>query len=70
MYAEGRGAGKDRKAAYMWIQAAAMAGDARGNEMLHRLENVLSAKEIAEAREQATRLLQPEHQLSAASFAP
>jgi TPR repeat protein len=69
MYAEGRGTARDSKTAYAWIKAAQMAGDARGNEMLIQLEKVLSADQVAEAREQAATLQHAGADLSAKNFA-
>jgi TPR repeat protein len=69
MYAEGRGTEKNPEAAYSWITAAAMAGDTRGRDLLHSLEKVLNASQIAEARERASRLRLQEPQFSASFFA-
>lgn len=69
MYAEGRGAAKDPTTAYTWIKAAQMAGDPRGDEMLHRIEKVLSAEEVTFAREHATKLQHADANLSAKNFA-
>jgi uncharacterized protein len=68
MYAEGRGTGKDPQTAYAWISAASMAGDPRGQEMLHSLAQVLNAKQVDEARDRALRLQRVEQQLSVTNF--
>jgi TPR repeat protein len=65
MYTDGRGTKKDPEAAYSWITAAAMAGDPRGNDLLHSLEEVLSQEQIGEARERASKLRQQEPQFTA-----
>jgi len=59
----------DPATAYAWISAAAMAGDARGRDLLHSLESVLNVEQIAKAREQASQLRQREAELSAKAFA-
>jgi TPR repeat protein len=71
MYDEGRGTQRDRQTAYAWISAASLAGDPRGNDLLHSLQKVLSPEQIVRAQEQAGRL-RSEHppQLSANAFAP
>jgi TPR repeat protein len=68
MYADGRGTRKDPEAAYSWVSAAAMAGDPRGNDLLHSLEKVLNQEQIAEARERASKLRQQEPQVTAKAF--
>ena len=69
LYVQGRGTAKDAQAGYAWIKAAEMAGDPRGNDMLRQLEKSLSQQQVAEAREQATRLQESLGALSAKSFA-
>ena len=61
---------KNLVAAYAWVKAAQMAGDPRGNDLLHSLKKVLSEKQLAEASEQAMKLQQAQVQLSSTSFAP
>jgi uncharacterized protein len=70
MYAEGRGTKKDPEAAYAWIAAATAAGDPRGKELLHSLEQVLSAKQIAGASARAQEWIPRQGQLSAKGFVP
>jgi TPR repeat protein len=71
MYAAGRGTQRDQQTAYAWVSAASLAGDPRGNDLLHSLQKVLSPEQLVRAQEQAERL-RSEHppQLSANAFAP
>jgi TPR repeat protein len=69
MYAQGRGTAKDPVAAYSWITAAALAGDPRGGDLLYSLERSLSAKQKAQAKQQASTLRRSDPQLSATGFA-
>ena len=50
MYAAGRGTAKDLPAAYIWISAAALQGDTRGNATLHPLERQLTPAQLAQAK--------------------
>ena len=59
MYAQGRGTVRDLRLAYEWLTLARLAGDVRAEVQLQPIEARLSAAEIAEARAQALRLLQP-----------
>lgn len=68
MYAEGRGTAKDPETGYFWISAASAAGDNRGAELLHALEQQLNAKQIAEARDRVNHLQQTTPQVPASSF--
>ena len=45
----GMGAAKDPASAYSWLLCASKAGDHRGDEYLHRLESVLSPRQLADA---------------------
>jgi TPR repeat protein len=68
MYAEGRGITKDPQTAYFWISAATAAGDSRGRELQHILEQQLNAKQIAETQERVNRLQQAVSQVPVSSF--
>jgi TPR repeat protein len=68
MYAEGRGTAKDPQTAYFWISAASAAGDHRGRELQHALEQQLNAKQITEARARVNHLQQATPQVPASSF--
>jgi hypothetical protein len=46
-----------------------MAGDPRGNELLHSLGKVLTATQVAEAQGQARKLQQAGAELAAMAFA-
>jgi TPR repeat protein len=69
LYSEGRGTPKDREAAYSSITAATMAGDPRGNDLLHSLEKSLRPEQIKRACQRASSLSQAEPQLSEGMFA-
>ncbi len=56
MYALGRGTPKDVQSAYLWISAAALQGDTRGNATLLSLEPQLTPAQLAEARLRARSL--------------
>jgi len=56
MYALGRGTPKDVQSAYLWISAAALQGDTRGNATLLSLEPQLTSAQLAEARLRARSL--------------
>ena len=68
MYAEGRGTAKDPQTAYFWITAASAAGDNRGRELQHMLEQQLNAKQIAEAHDRVNHLRQATPHVPASSF--
>jgi uncharacterized protein len=68
MYAEGRGTAKDPQTAYFWISAASAAGDNRGRELQHVLEQQLNAKQIAEAHDRVNHLQQGTPMVPASSF--
>jgi hypothetical protein len=51
------------------MKAAQMAGDLRGDEMLHRLERTLTADQLAAAREQAAKLQNADADLAAKNCA-
>jgi TPR repeat protein len=53
MFAQGKGTKKDLASAYVWIAAAALQGDSRGESVLATLESQLGQEQLAEAREQA-----------------
>jgi TPR repeat protein len=58
MYAQGRGTPRNLSMAYQWLTAARLAGDIWAEGQLRAVEAHLSAREIAEAKAQAVRLLQ------------
>lgn len=69
MYASGRGTTQNPETAYMWVSAATMAGDPRGNELVHALGKNLTTTQIAHARERAIGLQVIQSELSARNFA-
>jgi len=68
MYEKGRGTAKDPQTAYFWISAASAAGDNRGRELQHALEQQPAAKQIAEARDRVNHLQQATLQVPASTF--
>jgi len=54
--------------AYMCVSAANMAGDLRGNELMHSLEELLTTTQISHACERAIGLHAAHRDLSAQSF--
>jgi len=68
MFANGRAVGKNPVAAYSWLSVATTAGDRRGTELLHAVEKKLTSKELAEAREMATKLGRAEMDQAASNF--
>jgi TPR repeat protein len=58
MYAAGRGTAQDVRAAYLWMSAAEQQGETRATAYRVALEPRLSAKEIAELKEQARSMAQ------------
>jgi hypothetical protein len=54
--------------AYSWVSAATMAGDARGKELLHALEEILGPDQIARGRERAIGLESGSREYSASMF--
>jgi TPR repeat protein len=56
LYATGRAGHIDAEAAYAWILAASLAGDARGEKYLAPLEKQLNAEQLARAKERAQAL--------------
>ena len=68
MYASGRGTRRDPETAYMWVSTANMAGDPRGNELLHSLEKIISPTQVSHAHERAIGLQVVQYDLSAKSF--
>jgi TPR repeat protein len=57
MYAQGRGTKADLEAAYTWVLAASLAGDARGQELISSLKTRLGTEEITRAEDGARKLL-------------
>jgi TPR repeat protein len=56
MYASGRGTMQDLVTADSWITAAAIAGDARGHDLMQSVELQLSTAQIARAKQNARNL--------------
>jgi TPR repeat protein len=70
MYATGRGTATDVEVAYGWLAAASLAGDKRGDDLIHSLERKLKREQIARATDRARALRAPSPVVPAQSMLP